>query len=472
MKKIKKALLILLLILGFNLNVNAIVYALDPVPTEKSSDANLTSVTVNGQTAICNENNICSLEINDNSVTDVIIKYNLSSEKAKILDEKKELTLVDGENKFEVTVQAEDETTTKKYTIIIIKNTQSTDSSLKKLTINGEAVTLKKGVTKYNATINYISKSIDVEAIPTDDKAKVENAKSNKLTFDFAEEKKEIRIKVISEAGDTTTYVITVTRRPLKEATLRDLKIENYDIDFSKDVTNYEITVLKNVDTLNITPTATDLDAKVDVNAPSTLKIGENTITITVTNDGNVKVYTIKVTKLDQEDKSLANLKFLKVEGFDLDFKEDKYEYDLKIGDINALNIDYETINPDSTVQITGNMDLVDGSIVKIRVTYTSGLTNVYRINIMKDALEKKENNVSKIIIIIVIILIIIAGIVMFIIQYKNKNKGNKKNKNNKKNSKKEVSNENLDKKKNANVNSSDVINIDNNEEEEIEDII
>lgn len=445
MKKIIRILLILLLTLSFNLNVLAVETAPGPVIGEKSTDATLKSVTINSQTAMCDDK-VCSLEINDNNVSNVTITYNLSSEKAKVIKGEKEVTLIDGENRIDVTIQAEDETTTKDYVVIITKKSKSTDATLKKLTINGESITLRNDNTRYNATVSYSTKKIEVEVIPNNDKAKIENATNNKLTYDFNEEKKEIRIKVVSESGDVLTYVINVSRRAEEDATLRDLKIENYDIDFSKDKTNYEITVLKNVNQLDIKATPTDTDATVKIDAPTTLEIGENTITITVSNDGNVKVYTLKVTKLDQEDKSLANLKSLKIEGYDLKFKEDKYEYDLKIGDVNVLNISYDTVNPDATVQITGNMNLVDGSIVKVRVTYTSGLTNVYRINIIKDVEEAKSNNISKIVIIAVIILIIIAGIVIFIIQYKNKKKGKDNNKDSKKKNLDVVEDENLNK--------------------------
>ena len=465
MKKLTKIILILLLTLGFNLNVLAVETEPGPVVGEKSNDATLKSVTVNNQTAMCDDK-VCSLDITDNSVTNVTVTYNLSSEKATVIKGEKEITLKDGENRIDVTIQAEDGVTTKDYVVIINKKNKSTDATLKKITINGETITLKGENTRYNASVSYSAKKLEIEAIPNNANAKIENAKNNKLTYDFYEDKKEIRIKVIAESeNDVLTYVINVTRRAEEDTTLRDLKIENYDIDFSKDTTSYEITVLKNVNQLDIKATPTDTDANVKIDAPTTLEIGENTITITVSNDGNVKVYTLKVTKLDQEDKSLANLKSLKIEGYDLKFKEDKYEYDLKIGDINVLDISYETVNPDATVQVTGNMDLVDGSIVKVRVTYTSGLTNVYRINIIKDEEESKNNNVSKIVIIIVIILIIIAGIVIFIIQYKNKKNG-KNNKDSKKKTLDIVENENLDKQfENVGVNPLD-------DEDEIEDII
>ena len=468
MKKITKILLIILLILGFKVNVLAEPLPTEPTLGEKSNDATLKSITINSQTGICDDK-VCKLEITDNDVTNVTITYNFSSDKASLIEGKNEVTLKNGENRFEVTVQAEDEQTTKEYTIIIVKNSKSTDSSLKKLIVNGETITLKGDTTRYNASVSFSAKSITVEAIPNSDKAKIENANNNKITYDFYEDKKEIRIKVISEAGDATTYIVTVTKRPEEDATLRDLKIENYDIDFSKDVMTYEVTVLKNVNQLDIKATPTDTDANVKINAPTTLEIGENTISIIVTNDGNVKTYTIKVTKLDQEDKSLANLKYLKVEGYDLDFKPDKYEYDLKIGDINRLNIEYEPSNPDATATDSGNLNLENHSIIKIRVTYTSGLTNVYRINIIKDDLEAKNSSVSKIIIIVVIVLIIIAGIVIFIIQCRNKKNGKNNNKKSKKKTLDVIEDENLDKQfENIGVMPNDNVDID----DEIEDII
>ena len=452
MKKIIKITLIMLLTLGLNLNVYAVEEDKDTDVTEpvggeteeKSSDNKLISVTINGQTVVADDTNQIQVEV-DSETTKAAITYNLSSDKASIKEGLKEVTLENNETSVKVTIEAEDGKT-RDYTIIITKKAKSSDATLKKLTINGEAVTLKSGVTRYDATVSYSATKLEVEAIPNDSKSKIENAKNNKLTYDMTEDSKEIRIKVIPESGDVITYVITVTKRDEEDTTLRDLKIENYDIDFSKEVTDYEITVLKNVDKLEVTATPTDNDATVKVDMPNTLEIGSNTITITVTNDGNTKVYTVKVNKLEQEDKSLANLKSLKIKGYDLDFKEDKYEYDLKIGDINVLDITYDTVNPDATVVVTGNMDLENGSIVKVRVTYTSGLTNVYRINIIKDEVVKKENNVSKIIIVVVIVLIIIAAIVLLIIQLKNKkNNGNKNNSNINKNS-------NIDKDNNQNV--------------------
>ncbi len=412
-----------------------------PSTDGKSNKAELISITINGSKAVCNSKSPCeSNDAVDSTVTSATISYEIS-EKAKITDENGQ-DITSGENRklnnikneYTVTVTAEDGST-KKYDIVINKKVLDTDASLKTLIINGEEVALKSGNVKYNATVSYTAKSIEVEAVPKSGSATVAQANKNKITYDFTGDTKEIKIKVTSQAGDSLTYTINVTRRPEEDATLKDITIENYDFDFDKDTTEYEISVLKDVEKLDIKATPTDVDSDVKIDQPEKLELGENKITITVTNDGTVKTYTIKVNKLDEEDKSLANLESLTIDGYDLDFKEDVYEYDLKIGDVNTLDIKYKTKSPDASVQVTGNMDLINGSIVKVRVTYTSGLTNVYRINIIKEEVkENNKNNTAKIIIIIAIILILIAAALLVLIQIKNKkDKGDKKDKPNKK---------------------------------------
>ena len=166
-------------------------------------------------------------------------------------------------------------------------------------------------------------------------------------------------------------------------------------MDFSSDIFDYELKVLKNVTKLEIDAKANNSKASVKVTNP-VLQIGENTIKIEVTNDGNTSTYTINVTKLDEDDKTLANLKTLEIEGYNLDFKPDKYEYDLHILDENHLVIKADPKTDDADVEITGNLDLIDGSIIKIKVTYDEDYYNVYKINIIKDGTVIVKKPVSK----------------------------------------------------------------------------
>ena len=432
MKKLVKICLFLM-IFSFNINVLAenVQEEETTVETGASSDATLTDVYINEQKVVCSDY-VCELIIKDNDVANVVITYKTNDEKASVSKEKIEETLKNGENTYTVTVTAEDGTE-QIYTFKVTKKVLSTDSSLKKLLINGEEITLSKGTTKYQTTVSYATNKLDVEVEPTDSNASLVDSNTNKISYDFFEDEKELRIKVQAEAGDITTYVINVSRRDEADATLKSLTIDEVDLNFESEIFDYEVTVLRNVSSLEIEAIPTDNEATVKIDNPKNLEIGENTVKIEVDNDGNIKTYTIKVTKLDEEDITLANLKSLTIEGYTINFQEDVYEYNLEIGDVNFLVIDAIPKVDTAKVEITGNLDLVDGSIIKIKVSYDDEISNVYRLNISKNLSVNESNTTLKIVIIVVVVLIVIAVVVLLIIQKKKKNKPNNKKNDNKK---------------------------------------
>lgn len=477
MKKIRNILLILI-ICCFNINVLAEnnskvdVKKEEPsqeVSTTKSNIATLEEVYINEEKIVCDEKYVCEKVIKDNSINKVVITYKKTDSKSSVSKEKIESELKNGINEYKVEVIAEDQTTKNEYTFKITKETLSTDSSLKKLVINDEEIILKNGTLKYQTDVSYSTNKLEIEAIPNHNKATVVDFKDNKISYDFFDLKKEIKIKVESEAGDLSTYVITISKRKEADTSLKSLKISNVSLDFESGVFDYEIKVLKNVDVLEIDAVPNDSKAEVEIDQPKKLEIGENLVKITVNNDGNSKTYQIKVNKLDEEDQSLANLKSLEIEGYELNFKENIYEYDLKIVDVNFLKINALPKIEDAIVEITGNLDLVDGSIIKIKVIYDSENYNVYKINIIKDEVLEKENNFLMYLIIICSIIIVIAVvIIIIIIKKKNKNNKNNKSKKSKKSDK-----DNLDKKEikeEKDVSNKDIISI--SSDEEIEDII
>jgi len=386
----------------------------------KSNVATLDEIYINEEKVVCDKF-VCSKIIKDNSVTEVLITYKTTDSKATVSKKEIKEKLVEGENTFKVEVVAEDLKTKQEYTFKITKEVLSTDSSLKKLVLNGEEIKLEKDTTKYKADVSFSTKKIEIEAETNHEKATIEDFKNNKASFDFFDTSEDFKIKVLSEAGDMTTYTITVTRRDEKDATLKSLKIKNASIDFESGVLDYETSVLRSVETLEIEAEPTDKEATVKIDKPKTLEIGENTVKIKVTNDGNEKTYVIKVTRLN-EDKSLANLESLEIEGYEIDFKEDKYEYDLKIKDENYLVIEALAKAEEAEVEILGNLDLVNGSIIKIKVNYDEENANVYKINIIKEEIKEKEDNKLVLIIIISsIALVLVAVLVIVIIVVKKK---------------------------------------------------
>lgn len=145
---------------------------------------------------------------------------------------------------------------------------------------------------------------------------------------------------------------------------------------FNKDTTSYKLTIGSGIDTVKVDAVADDEKATVAVSGNTSLKIGQNTITIKVTaEDKTVKTYKIVVTK---EKKEQLGLKELLIEGLPLtpEFEGTTYEYTLNVekSNVTELNITATPTRENADVEITGNAELKPGeNIVTILVRDTSG---------------------------------------------------------------------------------------------------
>lgn len=164
---------------------------------------------------------------------------------------------------------------------------------------------------------------------------------------------------------------------------------------FNPGVYDYEATVASNVKTVSITPILEDAKANAVIsnNANEELKAGEdNKITITVTaEDGSKKAYNINIKR--EALTSDATLKSLEIEEAEkFKFDKEKFTYNVKIDkNIKSLTIIYELSDENSTINIEGNSELKNGSIVKLIVTAQDGTKKVYTLNIIKETNKKKN---------------------------------------------------------------------------------
>lgn len=206
-----------------------------------------------------------------------------------------------------------------------------------------------------------------------------------------------------------------------ENADLRVLKIENMEPEFSKDVTEYYLTVDLETDKINIEAYSDSEKASVDIQGNNDLQEGENKIEVVVTAEaGNQKTYYIYVTKIDNAKMANANLKTLEVENFSIypDFKRNIYNYNLTINkDIKKLNITAKPENEKSKIEIIGNENLKEGdNFIKVIVTAEDGkTTKTYKISAyisLKDVQIKQEDKTPAIIILgILSVCIIIVAI-------------------------------------------------------------
>lgn len=187
---------------------------------------------------------------------------------------------------------------------------------------------------------------------------------------------------------------------------------------FTRNVTDYAISVGENVNSIEVLAKAEDPNARVEVTGNTNIKDGDNTINIKVTaENGYYRVYSIVVTKSANKEKSNAYLEELIIEGYSLgkDFQSETLEYNIGeiLSTIESLNVVATTKDKDAKIEIIGANSLVkegEGEIV-IKVTAPDGTsTKEYKIKYnvkqatdeeiaekeMKDYLKDIQNGKSK----------------------------------------------------------------------------
>lgn len=233
-------------------------------------------------------------------------------------------------------------------------------------------------------------------------------------------------IITVSEKTTTTTTKTTTTTTKAKSDNnyLSSITVDGVSLkDFSKTKTKYFIELENDVVNANIKAEAEDENAKVEIDGPKTLNVGDNEYTISVTSENDTtKFYKVIVTRKDEEESSDTDIKNIRIKGYHLNFDKNSKTFHLNIDkEDTELDITVNTKDKNASYEIEGNDSLKDGSVIKIIVTAEDGSSDTYRIII-----EKKDSNIVPFII-IGVILIIILGLVIFFITKKKKDK-NKKN--------------------------------------------
>ena len=176
----------------------------------------------------------------------------------------------------------------------------SANNDLSSLTIDG--VTLNpefdKDVTEYTANVGEEIANLIVSAVAENSNAEVEVTGNENLQMG----ENTVTITVTSEAGETKTYTIRVTKGEVvaTDDTLKLQSLEiagvNFDGQFSPDTYSYELNLSRYVESLDITATANQEDATIEIIGNENLIEGENTITILLTSaDGEeTAIYQIK----------------------------------------------------------------------------------------------------------------------------------------------------------------------------------
>ena len=235
------------------------------------------------------------------SSDDVKIKWSSSDPEAVTVDDNGKVTAgskVAQGVKITATIEGTD--ITAECTVNVTRSL-GTDATLKSLTIKNGTLDKKfqSNVYNYSVTMNSVNDTelefTDLESDLNDSHAGYKVVNNNNLINGS-----KVTIIVTSEDEKTSqTYTLTIVK-DAASLKLKSLKINGYALNesFDADILEYTASIPYEIDTITVAAVAEDNAASVKVTGLTNLRVGENTITITVSDKaGNTRTYRIIVTR-------------------------------------------------------------------------------------------------------------------------------------------------------------------------------
>ncbi len=316
--------------------------------------------------------------------------------------------LVAGENIINLFVTSESGNE-RVYTIKVNKKLNS-DTSLEYVTNNRGSEVIKQEDTTlgydYLINVQYEVNTIEITG-KTNSRTSIITGNGN---YNLKPGDNSITLRVTAEDGNSKDYIVKVVRDLSNNDDLSFLFTQEGGLSpiFSETTIYYDVLVPFNTNTLHITAIPEDINAFVDVSDSSNvdtfkytkdisnLEANESTsIDIVVTaQNGDIKIYTIHVTKQSDtnEDLTLLSLETNRGELIPA-FNPNTLNYTLEVeNDITDITITAETFNPNVNIKGLGTYNLKVGkNSIPIFVVGESGVQKDYQIVVTR----KKSNDAS-----------------------------------------------------------------------------
>ncbi len=223
-------------------------------------------------------------------------------------------TLSVGTNTFSVKVTAEDGTTTKTYTLNIVRSATSSVATLSNLGITPEEydfTTFTSGTTSYEVDVPYEAEVIEIYAEATSSRATVTGTGEKTLEVGT----NTFEVIVTAEDGTTQTYTLIITRANEHGwIGLINIEIAGYTLnpEFDNEVYEYQIDIDTLIDQLEITTEVSSDEYEVEIAGNENLQEGENVITILVMNteDDTTTTYQL-IVNIAEEEIDLSEVNYL-----------------------------------------------------------------------------------------------------------------------------------------------------------------
>ncbi len=157
-----------------------------------------------------------------------------------------------------------------------------------------------KDILRYTLYVDYRTTKVNLSGVVENEYATTSAFKE----YTLSGYKTTIEIPVTAEDGSVKTYIVDVIKVDNRSVNnyLSDLKIDGANIEFDKNTYEYDITVENNITELTVLATAEDSKSEITITGNNDLKVGENTIEVTVeAENGSTRVYKVNVTRKNIE---------------------------------------------------------------------------------------------------------------------------------------------------------------------------
>ncbi|MDD3340740.1 MAG: cadherin-like beta sandwich domain-containing protein [Bacilli bacterium] len=354
----------------------------------KSTNGNLSSLSIDGYSlkeTFSSNKTLYTAEV-PGTISTIHVNAEAEDAHATIVSGAGDHALEYGQNTIQIRVKAENGSV-KDYTLVVTRNKKKI-SALSNLTVNNQTVTgFKEDILTYDyGTIPFAETSAEIGYQTKDSDATVTGAGTISLKTGM----NEIPLVVTAQDGVTkTTYTVKIYRTLSNNAYLKELSDASVAIDFDKTINSYTVSVPYETNKMNLKAVTEYKDATVAITGPSTLSVGENTYTITVTaEDGTLNVYTVKATRNASKNNNLSAITVKNGSTSYLNgFQKDKVSYDITVpNEVTSIDIG-ATLEDSTNATVTGigskNLSTGNNTFV-LEVTAASGEKKTYTLNITR----------------------------------------------------------------------------------------
>ncbi len=312
------------------------------------------------------------------------------------------------------------------YTFIINRvDDRNSSNLLKNIKLSRGSIDFDPYTTNYDVKISRFTKKVSINA-ELDSSTSTFISGYEPREVEITEDRQSVVLKVISEAGSIRSYVITFTRNGeekdnVNSTYLSSLTVPGTMLGFDKETYDYTITVPYETEDIPVYAFAEDENATVNVGNNTGLKVGNNLIQIEVKNNNKTRIYSLHVIRKESglDISNSARLGTLSIKNYNIEFNPDKLDYEVKIKREKTLLISATPESNRADIYMYGNNDLTGFSTVRVKVIAENGLTNIYSIDIQKDAYNKKIEIIASV---AGVSTVIIVGVIVYL-----KNKHNKR---------------------------------------------